>query len=93
MKVAERDRKIQETHQALLGIPGTADKGLVGEVKEINKHLDDHSYRIKQAEDEIEKERLLAEERRRTNKKTLGGYIAGIVAIAVALWKAFTGTP
>ena len=59
----------------------------------INGHLDDHSYRIKQAEDDIETEKLLAKERRKTGKKTLAGYVSGILAIAVALWKAFTGTP
>ena len=32
-------QRILEVHQVLLGIEGTEEKGLVGEVKEINTHL------------------------------------------------------
>lgn len=48
MKPGERDKLVQETHQALLGIRGTDDRGLVGDVKEmkgelkaVNKRMDD----------------------------------------------------
>lgn len=65
----------------------------LGEIKEhlgkINGHLDDHSYRLKQAEDDIETERLLGKERRRTSKKAIVGYFTGSVAILIALLKAF----
>lgn len=32
--------KINEIHVVMLGVPGTADKGFVGDVKEIKTHLD-----------------------------------------------------
>lgn len=37
MKPSERDDLIKETHQALLGIKGTEDKGLVGDFKNLSK--------------------------------------------------------
>ena len=65
----------------------------LGEIKEhlgkINGHLDDHSYRIKQAEDDIELAERLAEERHRPSKKAIGGGIAGSIAIIIALIKGF----
>ncbi len=61
-------------------------------LEKINGHLDDHSYRIKQAEDDIDTERLLAKERRRTSKKTLAGYASVITAVFIALWKSFIGS-
>ena len=61
-------------------------------LSKINGHLDDHSFRLKQVEDAIQTERRLARERRKLSKKVLGGYGAIIVSIAVALWKAFTGS-
>ena len=91
MKASERDDLIKETHQALLGVKGTEDKGLVGDFKELKEvvqqhgdHLDNHSKRITITE-------TLQKERHKTSKKAVGGYITGAVAIAVALWKAFTG--
>ncbi|KKN76890.1 hypothetical protein LCGC14_0365410 [marine sediment metagenome] len=39
MEDKERDKLAQETHQALLGIPGTEDKGLVGDVKEMKSEM------------------------------------------------------
>lgn len=39
MKLAERDKLAQETHQALLGIKGTDDNGLVGDVKEMKSEM------------------------------------------------------
>ena len=84
MKASERDRLTQESHQALLGIPGTEEKGLVGDVKEIKGHLEDHSKRITTVE-------VLQKERNKPSKKALGGYGAGVLGLAVALWKAFFG--
>ena len=52
----------------------------------INGHLDDHSKRITITE-------TLQRERNKTSKKTYAGYISGMIAIVVALWKAFTNTP
>ncbi len=49
----------------------------------INGHLDNHSSRLTIVE-------VKQEERNKPNKKTLGGYGAAIVALIVALWKAFT---
>jgi len=46
MKPAERDKLTQETHQALLGIPGTADKGLVGDVRELKGDLKHMNGRV-----------------------------------------------
>ena len=37
MKLSERDDLIKATHQALLGLDGTEDKGLVGDFKELKK--------------------------------------------------------
>ncbi len=60
----------------------------LGEIKDrlttINGHLDDHSKRITITE-------TLQKERNKPNKKTLGGYSAGVVGLVVALWKAFSG--
>ena len=85
MKLSERDGLIRETHQALLGILGTEDKGVVGDVKEIKAHLEDHSKRITIVE-------TLQKERNKPSKKLIGGYISGGIAILVALWRAFTNS-
>ena len=84
MKPAERDKLTQETHQALLGIPGTEEKGLVGDVKEIKGHLEDHSKRLTVVE-------TLQKERNRPSKKALTGYIGGVIAMIVTAWRAFLG--
>ena len=89
MKVAERDALLIRLDQKVQDSLPKIEKHL----EKINGHLDNHSYRIKQAEDDIDTERLLAKERRKTSKKTIGGYASGAIAIAVALWKAFTNTP
>ena len=51
---------------------------------DINNHLDDHSKRITITE-------TLQKERNKPSKKSMAGWVSGAVAIAVALWKAFTG--
>lgn len=80
MKASERDELLiridQKVQDSLPRIENHLD--------EINGHLDDHSKRITITE-------TLQKERNKPSKKTLGGYAAGVVAIAVALWKAFTG--
>ena len=85
MKPAERDKIIQETHQALLGIPGTEDFGLVGDVKEVKADVKKINNRVTTVE-------ALQEERNKPSKKTVAGYISVGAALAVALWKAFTGS-
>ena len=55
-------------------------------LSKINGHLDDHSKRITVTE-------TLQKERNKTSKKTIGAWLSGAIAIAVALWKAFTGNP
>ena len=39
MKPSERDELARETHQALLGIKGTEDNGLVGDVRELKRDV------------------------------------------------------
>ena len=79
MKPAERDELLiridQKVQDSLPKIEGHLDK--------INGHLDDHSKRLTTVE-------VKQEERHKPSKKTLAGYITGGVAIAVAIWKAFT---
>ena len=54
-----------------------------GHLERINGHLDDHSYRLRTVE-------VRQQERTKPSKKAIGGYTGGILAIVVALWKAFT---
>ena len=53
-------------------------------LEKINNHLDDHSKRITITE-------TLQKERNKPSKKVMAGWVSGALAIAVALWKAFTG--
>lgn len=39
MNEVQRDRLTQETHQAVVGIPGTDDKGLVGDFKDMKDDI------------------------------------------------------
>ncbi len=39
LKVEERDELFRQTHQALLGVPGTDEKGMAGDIKEIKTRL------------------------------------------------------
>ncbi|KKK67113.1 hypothetical protein LCGC14_2957310, partial [marine sediment metagenome] len=50
----------------------------------IKAHLEDHSKRITIVE-------VKQEEGNKPSKKTLGGYGVGVIGLAVALWKAFSG--
>ena len=84
METEERDNLTRETHQALLGIPGTEDKGLVGDFKDIKTVV------MKNSKD-INTIWTLQVERNKPSKKALSGYGAGVLAIGAALWKAFIG--
>lgn len=59
----------------------------IGEIKEhlskINGHLDDHADRLITVE-------VKQEERNKPSKKSIAGWVSGAIAIAIALWKAFT---
>lgn len=50
MLKTERDDLIKETHQALLGIPGTEDNGLVGDFKELKEVVKQQNSRIRNVE-------------------------------------------
>ena len=51
----------------------------------INGHLDDHSKRLTIVE-------VKQEERNKLSKKSIAGISSGIIAVAIALWKAFLGS-
>lgn len=53
-------------------------------LEKINGHLDNHADRIITVE-------TLQKERNKPSKKSIAGWVSGAIAIAVALWKAFTG--
>ena len=80
MRPSERDELLiridQKVQDSLPKIEKHLDK--------INGHLDDHSKRLTTVE-------VLQKERGKTSKKTMGGYLTGVTAIVVALWKAFIG--
>lgn len=79
---------VTEVRTAVVGIPGTADEGLVGEVKEMRKIVVQHASSIS---------RLLAlhentDEHGSSRKKKAGiwgGIVTLIVAAAVAVAKVF----
>ena len=75
---------ISQVHQAVLGIEGTEEKGLVGDVKEMKADLKLINSRVTVVETK-------QEERNKPSKKSLAGYTTGLIGLAVALWKAFTG--
>lgn len=79
MKASERDKLAQETHQALLGIPGTDDKGLVGDVKEIKTQLNSLNGRVRKNERDI------------TYGKALLGLSGGIGAVWAGVHRFFGG--
>ncbi len=74
---------ISEVHQAVHGVKGTEEKGLVGDVKEMKAELKAINGRVTTVETK-------QSERNRPDKKTRAGWIAGGLALATALWKSFT---
>ncbi len=87
MKATERDELLIRIDQKVQDFLPRIEEHL----EKINGHLDDHSYRLKQAEDDIKTDRLLAKERNKPSKKSIAGSGSIVVAVIVALWKAFTG--
>ena len=79
MKPQERDELLIRIDQKVQDSLPKIEKHL----EKINGHLDNHSKRITITE-------TLQKERNKPSKKMVGGYISGAIAIAVALWKAFT---
>jgi len=82
MKAAERDDlliRLDERTNNIYKLTEAQERHL----KEINGYLLDHSKRITITE-------TLQKERNKVSKKSIGGWISASVAIAVALWKAFT---
>lgn len=47
MNKDERDKLILQTHQAVLGVPDTEDKGLVGDVKELKQAIKEQNGRYR----------------------------------------------
>ena len=45
-KLDDHGKKLEGIKTVLLGVAGTDERGLVGEVKAINNHLGDHSKRL-----------------------------------------------
>jgi len=85
MKAAERDDLLIRLDERVNNI-WKLTEAQEAHLSRINSHLEDHSRRIAITE-------TLQKERNKPDKKTLSGYAAGAAAIAVALWKAFTGSP
>lgn len=82
MKAAERDNLVRETHQALLGIAGTEEKGVAGDVKEMKKDIKAINSRLINVE-------VKQEERNKVSKKSIAGWGTGAVGLVAALWKSF----
>ena len=78
MKATERDGLLIRLDQTVQDSLPRIEKNQ----EKIFEHLEDHSKRLVVVE-------TLQKERNKTSKKTIGGYASGVVAIAVALWKAF----
>ncbi len=77
MKTEEREKITRETHQALLGIPGTEDKGLVGDFKELKSEVQQHNIQIEQNRLDINTLGTKQEERNKPSKKVIGIGITG----------------
>lgn len=87
-KIDEVLSELRKTNVKLYG-----ENGFEGDIPELKRdvkgiltHLEDHSKRITIVE-------TLQKERGRPSKKTLAGYGSAIIAICLALWKAWTKTP
>ncbi len=83
MNTAQRDDLLKETHQAVLGIKGTDDNGMAGDIKEIKLHLEDHSKRLTIVE--------VKQEERKPSKKAIGGYATLGLGLIATLWKSYFG--
>jgi len=82
MNAAQRDEMLIRIDQKVRdSLPA-----IVEHLERINGHLEDHSRRITVSE-------TLQKERNKTSKKTITGYTSAVIAIVIALWKAFTDTP
>ena len=73
MKTPERDKLAQESHQALLGIPGTEDNGLVGDVKEMKADIKQINSRVSSVETGQAVLATKQEERSKPSKKAFLG--------------------
>ena len=71
---------IQQVHQGFFGVPGTEEKGMVGDVKEIKQSIQEHGEAI-----------AVLKAQRKLSRKEQGGVVAVVTAVIVALWKSFTG--
>ena len=92
MKPSERDKLTQETHQALLGIPGTEDKGLVGDFKELKEVVKEQNIQIDRNRVDINTLGTKQDERNKPSKKSIAGFATGGLAIVVALIRSFMGS-
>lgn len=45
-----QEQLVQETHQGMFGVPGTEDKGLVGDVREIKREVKATNSRVAKLE-------------------------------------------
>jgi len=74
MKPSERDEVLIRIDQKVRdSLPK-----IESHLEKINGHLEDHSRRL-----------TIIETQRKLSKKALTGYVSGVVAIVVALWRAF----
>jgi len=79
MKASERDNLLIRIDQKVQDSLPRIENHLA----KINGHLEDHSQRITITE-------TLQKERNKPSKKSMTGWISAAIAIAVALWRAFT---
>ncbi len=83
MKASERDEllgRLDERTRNTYTLMEKQEKHL----DKLNGRLDGYSMRLTTVE-------VLQKERGKPSKKTIGGYLTGVTAIVVALWKAFVG--
>jgi len=71
---------IQQVHQGFFGVPGTEEKGMVGDMKEIKQSVQKHGEAI-----------AVLKDRGKRSKKEIGGIWAMVIGVIVALYKGFMG--
>ncbi len=71
---------IQQVHQGFFGVPGTEEKGMVGDMKEMKLSVKEHGEAIAGLKSQSKR-----------SKKEVGGIWAMVLAMIVALYKTFTG--